>query len=220
MLFLLRANWETVNSNSNVNSEWQSHRTSNWKALAKSDLCTAKKNLLNWLGSSRHNLKPFPSLFPSASRSYVSYGQSFVLCRGDPSVGAGGVGESIQHRHFSGLGSAAHRFWKPASQFFVCSLKSLCTHYLHGPLRAWPMCWNPWDLACDSLLSSSRSLALLWLVLGNNSRTINLIHLRCCCPPPHKAFWHKEETNLGGWFPFCQKLTFKRKQEKEDADPD
>lgn len=34
MLLLLRANWETVNSNSNVNSEGQSHRASNWKALA------------------------------------------------------------------------------------------------------------------------------------------------------------------------------------------
>lgn len=102
----------------------------------------------------------------------------------------------------------------------LCVLLGHCAHtifmglYWPGPcvessgLGLWLSPYQLW-LSSTSVTSSKKQTT------NNNKAAFTLR----CCPPLQKAFCHKEETNLGG-FQFWQKLTFKRKEEKEDTDPD
>lgn len=130
MLLLLRDIRETVDSN--VNSEWRSHRASNWKALANIGSVHSKENPLDWLGSRSAWL--FPSLFPSASKSCFLW---LILCIVQRwALWWGRRGWSI---HLADTLADSAAFSK-ASLPILC----VCTHSLHEPLLAWPMRWNPW----------------------------------------------------------------------------
>lgn len=115
-----------MNSDLSVNSEWQSHQASSWKVLANITSVYNNKNLLNWLGnpSSYQDLKLFPSLFSSASKSrHISYALSFfVLYKVTPLVVLEGL-TNVFRGHLARTLSETLLSWSP---FPKASLPALC----------------------------------------------------------------------------------------------